>query len=481
MKYRILAVLLFCAPFCAHSLPQQTPPGYRIETVETPEGVAFEAGGIAFADDGAVYACTRDGNVWTRKNGGGRSDWKVFARGLQDPLGIVVDHKPGHVFVVQRTELTELVDEDGDGVADFYHRINGDWGFDGNYHEFAHGLVRDFEGSFYLTLNLGHGGGGIQGSIMSRMSSPYRGWAVKITPDGKFHPFASGFRSPVGIGMNDKDEVFVVDSQGDWMATSPIYHVVEGRFYGHPSSLADHPDFKGKDLNTLPTYDFERIRTMPAVWVPYGELAQAPCQPVFDYTHGKFGPFAGQMFVGDQTKSNVMRVAMEKVNGEYQGAIFNFAKGLQSGYVRGAFAPDGSLWMTEEDHGWSTAGGKPYATERLVWDGVTVPFEMQTISLTKEGFRIEFTKPITPAAATAAAFTLSHWHYLYQGKYGSPKIAETPVIPTAVNASPDGKSLELKLPLIPGEVYAFKTTLKSGTGEELANDTGWYTLNQLRK
>ena len=160
-----------------------------------------------------------------------------------------------------------------------------------------------------------------------------------------------------------------------------------------------------------------------------------PASPFSITRTGNLAAFAGQMFVGDQVKSNVMRVALEKVNGEYQGAIFNFAKGLQSGYVRGAFAPDGSLWMTEEDHGWSTEGGKPYATERLVWDGATVPFEMQTISLTKEGFRIEFTKPINPAAATAAAFTLSHWHYLYQGKYGSPKIAETPVTPTAVTVA----------------------------------------------
>ena len=50
---------------------------------------------------------------------------------------------------------------------------------------------------------------------------------------------------------------------------------------------------------------------------------------IFDYTGGKFGPFAGQMFIGDQSRSNIMRVSLDKVGGEYQGVIFDFVNRLK--------------------------------------------------------------------------------------------------------------------------------------------------------
>ena len=51
------------------------------------------------------------------------------------------------------------------------------------------------------------------------------------------------------------------------------------------------------------------------------------------------GAHAGQCFVGDQTQSRVMRVALETVNGVYQGACFPFREGLQCGVNRLTFGP----------------------------------------------------------------------------------------------------------------------------------------------
>ena len=36
--------------------------------------------------------------------------------------------------------------------------------------------------------------------------------------------------------------------------------------------------------------------------------------------HDKFGPFEGQLLIGDQGHSKIMRVFQEKVKGTYQGA-----------------------------------------------------------------------------------------------------------------------------------------------------------------
>ena len=59
----------------------------------------------------------------------------------------------------------------------------------------------------------------------------------------------------------------------------------------------------------------------PAVYFPYPKMGQSASGIVCDTTGGKFGPFAGQMFVGDQSASTVMRVALEKVNGPLSGGL----------------------------------------------------------------------------------------------------------------------------------------------------------------
>src|SRR5438309_7364142 len=48
----------------------------------------------------------------------------------------------------------------------------------------------------------------------------------------------------------------------------------------------------------------------------------------------------------------------------------------------------------ETGRGWRSVGEKIFGLQRIVWDGKTVPMEMRTVSLTKTGFRIQFTKPV---------------------------------------------------------------------------------------
>ena len=78
-----------------------------------------------------------------------------------------------------------------------------------------------------------------------------------------------------------------------------------------------------------------------------------------DYTGGKFGPFSGQMFVGELNHATLMRVMLEEVNQQLQGAVVPFLNGdpLRQGGNRLAFAPDGSLWMGHTDHGWGGDAG----------------------------------------------------------------------------------------------------------------------------
>ncbi len=467
--------------------PDHIPAGYTLETIEIPDDITLGVGGLAFRKNGDLMICSREGEVWRYRDG----DWNRFADGLHEPLGLIVDEKSGDIFVMQRPELTRLVDEDGDGTADLYQAVADDWGLTDNYHEYAYGPVRDADGNFYGTLNTSLSWpnwagsdrwdiGRVHGGAMGR-AAPYRGWSFRISPDGTFSPWSAGLRSPAGIGFNLDGDLFYTDNQGDWNATSALHHIVKGRFHGHPSSLMDHPDFKGKDLNSIPVEDYEKLRTPPAVLLPHGDLSNSPGEPTPDSTSGKFGPFAGQMFIGDQTRSNLMRVALEKVGGEFQGAVFNFIHPLQSGCIRTAFAPDGSLYVGQTGRGWRSVGPAIFGLQRVVWDGETAPVEMKSVNLTPSGFRITFTTPIDrEKASDPATYDIRHWHYRYTPDYGGPKRDETQVTPSKITVSADGLTADLELPLIKEKLY--RITLRGLTSQDnrpLTNPTAWYTLNRL--
>lgn len=478
MKTRYVVLCAFlCHALFAQDQPQNLPPGYRVETIATPPGVEMEVGAIGFEPGGSILVTTRYGQVWRLKDG----QWSLFAEGLHEPLGIWIDPGNGDAYIAQRPELTRLVDTNKDGKADVFQTLAAGWGFSGNYHEYAFGPIRDSKGNFYVTLNLSHSEiGRVRESVMGKAAA-WRGWAMQVTPDGAMVPFANGMRSPAGLGISKDDEIFYADNQGDFNATSGLYHIKQGRFFGHPNSLAEHPDYKGKDLNTVPLEELNKLRTLPAIWIPHGELANSPGDPVFDYTQGKFGPFAGQIFIGDQTKCNVMRIALEKVGGEYQGAIFNFIGPLHSGVVRNTFAPDGSLYVGMTARGWGAIGPKPFALQRIVYDGKTIPFETHAISITQTGFDITFTQPLDPTEARKPDnYGLRHWGYLYRPDYGSPKVDETTLKPTSVTLSDDHKTVHLSLPLLTQRVYMFHLqAIAAKDGAKLTNPIGYYTLNRL--
>src|SRR5262249_30275357 len=222
-------------------------------------------------------------------------------------------------------------------------------------------------------------------------------------------PYATGLRSPNGINFSPAGDLFYCDNQGEWVATNNMHHVREGDFFGHQASLrwVKQSPFAKKFAETLPSgmlFDGQPQPgkteprglppvTPPCIWFPYGRMGQSASEPIWDTTGGKFGPFAGQCFVGDQTKSNIMRVALEKINGRYQGAWFPFGSGLRCGMNRIVCARDGSLDAGQTARGWGSVGGKPYGLQRLIYNGV-VPFEIHSMKLTKTGFDLTFTKPV---------------------------------------------------------------------------------------
>ena len=470
---------------------------YPMTTFPTPKGCELEVGGLAFRPDGRLLVCTRRGEVWLVESptseSPSESQFTKYAGGLHEALGMwVKDDKT--VYVVQRPELTVVSDTKGANKADSFSTFCDKWGVSRDYHEYAYGPARDPKtGDFYVTLNVGFGGG-------HQAKAPWRGWVVRVDgKSGEMEPWAYGVRSPNGINFSPDGDLFYTDNQGEWVATNKLHHLKKGKFYGHQAGLRwvkDSP-FAGKVSDKVASgmlYDGQpppgKVSPKgmpevdpPCVWFPYGRMGQSISEPVWDTTGGKFGPFAGQMFVGDQYTAIVMRVALEKVNGVFQGACFPFRRGFQCGVNRIAFGPDGALYCGQTNRGWGSLGGKPYGLQRIKFDG-QVPTEIHHITLTKTGFDFTFTKELDPATvAKAEAFAVKSFTYVYFSNYGCPETDTRGETVSAVKLSADKKTVSVSVPdLKPGRVYDFALSgVKAADGDNLLHGEAYYTINELVK
>lgn len=470
----MIAALLLTA--LAQDVPREDD-YYVVEHLPTPDGERFEVGGLGFLSDGRLVVSTRRGQVWLVE--GALADdladvrYHLFAEGLQDGLGLsVVDDV---VHVVQRGELSRLVDEDGDDVCDRMEVVTDGWGLSGNYHEFAFGLPRDAEGNFYVSLNV---------SFFSpkwwlgQSPVPYRGWVLRITPDGDVEPFACGFRSPCGLGFDAEGNLLATDNQGDWVASSPILHVQEGRFYGHPASLAwrDPSDAWGEPVSDVLPPDAER--TPPAIWIPYA-WSRSTGNLVPDTSGGAFGPFDRQLFIAEMTNGSLLRGALERVQGELQGWVAPFRLRVGSA-CRVAFAPDGSLFAGLTNRGWGGLSPSD-GIARVRWTGRT-PFEVRDVHLLEDGFEIDFTQPVAPEHdLSQLALDVRQYDYDYWWEYGSPERHEVRREVASVQLSRSRTSAVVRVAGLEPAMCArvLLPAITSDSGEPLLHREFAYTINQL--
>jgi cytochrome c551/c552 len=509
--FKMLAMLALSFSFTTIRA-QETPKEedfFKIMKVRVPEGPVLEVGGLVTLPNGDLGISTRRGDVFVVENPtSNRPYFRKFATGLHEILGIA--YKDGAFYVAQRGELTKLTDKNMDGKADVYETIYA-WPLSGHYHEYSFGPKIAPDGSFFVTGNVAFGD---QEWWRAESRVPMRGWAMNITEDGKMKPWAAGMRSPAGLNVID-GQLYYTENQGDWVGSGGIWKVNEGDFMGHPASLTwtkrtDSPlklsseyfyskiderrikDNNGKyikpenrvneNFKTLfdMKKDFPDLR-LPAVWLPYGILGISTSEPV-KIPKGTFGPFEGQLLVGDQGMSIISRVFMEKVNGEEQGAAFLFRSGFRSGVLRMAWAQDGSLFVGETNRGWGSAGDANEGLERLVYSN-KLPFEMKAVRAMPDGFEIEFTSPVDlKSAQDLASYSVESFIYKYQPVYGSPPVNKETLKVKGVKVSADG--LRARIVVDNLRQYYIHTINVPGIREKqnfysIVHPVAYYTLNNI--
>lgn len=446
---------------------------YQILSLIEPPDIVLEVGGLDVMPDGRPVVATRRGDIWIVENAYDdppfNLHFKRFASGLHEPLGLC--WHDGALLAVQRGELTRLTDIDGDDRADIYETVSDGWGVSGNYHEFAFGPKFDGQGRAWVTLNVGFCGS------LGKSTVPWRGWAMIVNEDGSLTPVCGGLRSPNGLGANAEGDMFFTDNQGDWVGTNKLAHLDFGDWHGHPAGdrwyeLAGMTPPRGEE-------DFKQ----PAVWFPYDRMGRSASDIVLDDTGGKFGPFTGQLFVGDQYSAEIFRVFLEKIDGVYQGACFPFRSGFDCGVNRLAFGPDGSLFVGMTNRGWWSIGSRPWGLQRVVYTGQT-PFEVHEMRANPDGFTLTFTRPVdAQTAGSVSSYAMSSFTYERFEKYGSPEINQRDLTISSAEVSPDGLSVRLRVAgLRPSYVHELHLSgVRSAESEELLHPVAYYTLNVIPK
>jgi hypothetical protein len=454
---------------------------YPIVNLPIPKNLVIEAGAFCVLPDGRVAVGTRYGEIYVISGVDEKKpnpQYHLFATGLDEIFGL--DYKDGAFYVTQSCELTRVRDTKGTGKADRFETVSDAWGY-ANYHEYAFGSKFDAQGNLYVALGL---------SYSYESHALFRGFALKVTPEGKTLALASGLRSPAGIGPNEHGALFYIESQGPWNCSCSLKAVAPGSFHGHPASF--HWYKYAPELGPVPTKpksgsriitEKERVKQLVpyAVVFPYIRMGRSITGFVVNNTHGKFGPFEDQLFLGDYTLSIIMRATTEQVNGVWQGACYPFREGLSTGILNVAFTSEGNLLCGGTNRGWPVRGNKPFALERLDWSGKT-PFEIKRINIEPDGFRITFTKPVDPHTGNdPKAYRITTFTHPYHADYGGPEIEQTTPEIKTVEISSDGTTAKVTVnKLVRGHVYDFDLgAVRSQSREELLHRKAYYTVNEV--
>ena len=283
-----------------------------------------------------------------------------------------------------------------------------------------------------------------------------------------------------GIHQDSAGNLWCGDNQGDWRATTPLYHLEKGNFYGHPSALVWDERWP-EDKDPLHTYRedleaYNKHRTWPSVQIPHREMNRSAGEP---YEIPKnFPHFPGQMLLPDNNSKRITRIMLEKVNGKFQGACTHFLNGggLRSGNHRIRFSSDQQqIYVGQTVRGW---GKEAEGLQRITPNG-NEPFDITAFKITPQGFEITFTRELEK---DLAAKDLKFKSFTYQSKwtYGSPQENITDNQVQSVKHL-SAKTVEVTLDKFkPGRVYQLDLEeLKSKDGDEIQNRLFYYTANQL--
>lgn len=460
-------------PVVDRTLPKQqldVVPGY--EAVRLPITDEVMPTGLAWSRDGTLYASSLEGRVWRGRDTDGDElvdKLEPFADDLAAPYGIqVVEDSPRGpaVDVINKYAVLRLHDEDKDGRAERTETIASGWGHTRDYHDWAVGLPRDDAGNYYLALPC-------EQDDRSEAAAYLRGRALKLIPREptldnpqrySLEEFCAGLRFPQGLYLSPGGDLFATDNQGNYNPFNELNHLEQGKRYGFINSLEAKRGLK-------PPFQ------SPAIEIPH------PWTRSVNGLNSAPPPYAGDLIGCEYDTRRLVRMSLERVAGEFQGAVYPFSREPVSGEptfegpLCCATGPDGAYYIGNlRDSGWG-AGSNTGSLVRLTQRGAPAP-GIDRIELTSSGFRIRFTQPIDPSPATdPASYSIVSYRRVSTPAYGGDDQDRRAEKVVHVDLGADNRTVVLTLDeLREGFVYEFHLRGLSIDGSEFFPAEAYYTL-----
>jgi mono/diheme cytochrome c family protein len=392
----------------------------------------------------------------------------VFEEGLSAPFGVLADGDS--LLVTHKAELLRLTDVYRDGGCDRIEVVADGWGFTHDYHDWVTGPVRDTDGRLYLATSSDYA----QDSRDPAFGQ-WRGEILQLGPGGDIESIATGLRYPVGIAFDSEGRLFVTDQQGVQNTFNELDLIIPGAHYGVPA----HDDPQRDDPVTGASVH------IPHPWTrSVNGLFFVPTDGVWS-DH----PFAGHAVGCEYNMNFLVRMSLQEVDGQLQGACYEFSRANWSDTATGLLGPicgmttdSGEIYIgTLQDSGW-LGGLNQGQIIRFTPSTESATNGIREIRATADGFEIEFLSAVEASTATnPASYSVSGYTRVWEGTYGTEDSGRYAAAIEAVSLSDDGRTVNITCgPLKMGFVYDVSSTGVSDTdGKAIFPNVGYYTMNRI--
>lgn len=456
-------------------------PGF--EAVRLPFSAELMPTGLAWRPNGDLLIASLKGRVWIARDSDGdglEDQLRPFSDELAAPYGLAA--ADDYVDVITKFALLRLYDDDDDGQVDRTVAVASGWGHTTDYHDWAVGLPRDAAGNYYVAIPC-------QQDERSEAAAHLRGTVLRLVPQQptKTDPRAysleqltAGHRFPMGLALRKDGELFVTDNQGNYNPFNELNHVVPNRRFGFINTLERRPGFNPP--LTPPAIDIPHPWTRSVNGICFLETPGGR-----DGAPPMFGPFEGHLIGCELDTSRLVRMTLEKVGGEFQGAAYPFSYDQPKegspflGPLECAVAPDGDIYVGGvRDSGWG-GGNNTGEIVRLRPQLEEIPCGISEVRATPTGFRIHFTSPVDrKAASDPANYGVSSYTRVSTPVYGGDDEQRRNQPVKAASVAADGRSVTIDLPsLLAGHVYEIHVRSLTGEGEEFFPAEAHYTLRRV--
>ncbi|MFC4992833.1 hypothetical protein [Rubritalea tangerina] len=394
-----------------------------------------------------------------------------------------------------------------------------------NFHTYTIGFekyMRDGDaylcGNFTTAILLG----GKRDKMVPQNSKIFRGSHFIFGPltgsedpeDVEIEFLAGGFRTPNGVEVGPDNATYVTDNQGIFNPSNELIRITPGSFYGHylyntngGKRSAFQPEGVVAEKGDV------RMMTPATVHLPQNDAARSPAQPhVIRDRKGVLAPYNGQILLCEFTMGRVLRVALEEVEGVWQGVAFKHSGGIAdesggNGFTgapnRIEVGPDGHYYIGQIGAGglWQFnnryTGLQRFRVKRA--EEVSPTFnEILTVKVAEGGFEVEFLKPLPKDSLKVGEIEVSQWTYQPSSGYGGAPVGKEGLKPERIEFDSTGKKMRLYVDGLKdaspefiiesggkssensGWVVHVKMKPKKGEKSLLYTEEFWYTMLKKR-